>query len=130
MLTCSALIGIYFWRKDQSSPEDTLLGGRSLGIYPVTASLIGRLKVKNCFSLENIISLLASFLSALTMLGMPAEIYTQGTQLLAVLFFIPIISFVTGEVYMPLFHNLQLDSSYQYLEMRFNRTVGYTDITN
>ena len=57
------------------------------------------------------------------MLGMPAEIYTQGTQLLGVLFFIPVISFVTGEVYMPLFHNLQLDSSYQYLEMRFNRTV-------
>ena len=67
---------------------------------------------------------LASFLSALTMLGMPAEIYTQGTQLLAVLFFIPVISFVTGEVYMPLFHNLQLDSSYQYLEMRFNKTVS------
>ena len=57
------------------------------------------------------------------MLGMPAEVYTQGTQLLAVLFFIPVISFVTGEVYMPLFHNLQLDSSYQYLEMRFNKTV-------
>ena len=129
MLGCSALIGIYFWRKDQSSPEDTLLGGRSLGIYPVTASLIGSWQ-KDYFFFFNIISLLASFLSALTMLGMPAEIYTQGTQLLAVLFFIPIISFVTGEVYMPLFHNLQLDSSYQYLEMRFNRTVGYTNITN
>merc|ERR1719154_853651 len=85
MFACSGLIGIYFWRKEQSSPEDTLLGGRTLSIYPVTASLI------------------ASFLSALTMLGMPAEIYTQGTQLLAVLFFIPVISFITGEVFLPLF---------------------------
>ena len=42
MLTCSALIGIYFWRKGQSSPEDMLLGGRNLGLFPVTASLIGK----------------------------------------------------------------------------------------
>ena len=41
MLSCSALIGIYFWRKGQTSTEDTLLGGRNLGLYPITASLIG-----------------------------------------------------------------------------------------
>ena len=41
MLACSALIGVYFWRKGQTSTKDTLLGGRNLGIYPVTASLIG-----------------------------------------------------------------------------------------
>eukprot|EP00091_Calanus_sinicus_P024742 TRINITY_DN9058_c0_g1_i1.p1 TRINITY_DN9058_c0_g1~~TRINITY_DN9058_c0_g1_i1.p1 ORF type:complete len:126 (+),score=14.36 TRINITY_DN9058_c0_g1_i1:26-379(+) len=69
MLTCSALIGIYFWRKGHASTEDTLLGGRNLGIYPVTASLI------------------ASFLSSLTLLGMPAEVYSQGTQFLGVLLF-------------------------------------------
>ena len=62
------------------------------------------------------------------MLGMPAEVYTQGTQLLAVLFFIPVISFITGEVYLPIFHNLQLDSSYQYLEMRFNSTVCFVSV--
>merc|ERR1711892_1112352 len=105
MLACSGLIGIYFWRKGQFSPEDTLLGGRSMSVIPITASMI------------------ASFMSALTLLGMPAEVYTQGTQFFAVLFVLPMVCFLTGEVYLPVFHSLQLQSSYQYLALRFNHTV-------
>jgi len=54
---------------------------------------------------------------------MPAEVYSQGTQFLGVLFFLPVISYVVGEIYLPIFHRLQLESSYTYLEMRFNKWV-------
>jgi len=102
----SGLIGVYFWRKgDQSSPEETLLGGRSLGVLPVTCSIS------------------ASFMSALTLIGIPAEVYTQGTMMLAILLLTPIVCLLTGWVYLPTFHNLQLHSSYQYLELRFSPLV-------
>ena len=41
MLAFSGMIGLYFWRKGQDSPEDTLLGGRSMSVIPITASIIG-----------------------------------------------------------------------------------------
>ena len=80
-------------------------GGRSLGVLPVTASLV------------------ASMMSALTMIGFPAEVYTQGTMILVIVLITPIIALITGWVYLPTFHNLQLLSSFQYLEMRFSNTV-------
>ena len=46
MLAWSAGIGLYFWRVGQSSTADSLLGGHSLGLYPITASLIGNIFVK------------------------------------------------------------------------------------
>ena len=85
-------------------------------------------KIKICFS--------ASFLSAITLLGMPAEVYTQvgfetfrdlhfisnlnhpiepnisskGTQFLTVLVFIPVTALVVTQVYIPVFHRLQVGS--------------------
>lgn len=35
----------------------------------------------------------------------------------------PVLCFLVGRVYMPVFHNLQLVSSYEYLELRFNSSV-------
>ena len=123
MIACSALIGIYFWRQGQTSTEDTLLGGRNLGLYPITASLIGDCVELQIWFLYSFVCS-ASFLSSLTLLGMPAEVYSQGTQFLGVLFFLPVISYVVGEIYLPIFHRLQLESSYHYLEMRFNKWVS------
>ena len=53
------------------------------------------------------------FPPAITLIGMPAEVYTQGTQLLAMVLALPVLCLVTGWVYMPVFHNLQLVSSYE-----------------
>ena len=63
-------------------------------------------------------------MSALSLLGMPAEVYTQGTQFFAVLFTLPLVCYLTGQVYIPVFHSLQIQSSYQYLELRFNHAVS------
>lgn len=68
-------------------------------------------------------SLVASFLSAFTLLGMPAEVYTQGTQFLAVLAFMPVIAGMTIWVFIPVFHKQQVPSCHMYLELRFNHTV-------
>ncbi|XP_076162659.1 sodium-coupled monocarboxylate transporter 1 [Ptiloglossa arizonensis] len=106
MLVVSAAAGLWHYRKAQkSSTEDYLLGGRSMGLFPVSASLV------------------ASFISGVTILGTPAEIYNFGTQ-----YWITIISiFFTGvtvaTIYAPVFVALGLNSVYEYLEIRFNRGV-------
>ena len=85
-------------------------------------------------------SITASFMSALTLLGIPAEVYTQvlcctvlncavlycavlyctvqGTMILVILAATPLICLISGWVFIPTFHRLQLQSSYQYLQLR------------
>ena len=46
-----------------------------------------------------------------------------GTQMLAVVFVFPVLCSLVGWLYMPVFHNLKLISSYEYLELRFNHSV-------
>jgi len=109
MMTVSALIGIIFWGKQrkQQSAEELLVGGRSMSVLPVTFSLA------------------ASFLSAFTLLGLPAEIYTQGTQFLTALAFAPISALAITTIFLPVFHNLQVPSCYHYLEVRFGPLVRF-----
>ena len=59
LLVVSSLIGVLFAWKDRkkSSNEEFLTGGRNLDLFPVCMSLI------------------ASFLSSNTILGVPSEIY-------------------------------------------------------
>ena len=64
MLLVSAAIGVYFWWKGQNSTAEFLMASRSMGTLPMTFSLV------------------ASFMSAITLLGTPADIYVSGTQYL------------------------------------------------
>ena len=68
-------------------------------------------------------SISASFMSALTLLGIPAEVYTQGTMILLIIAMTPLFIMIASWIYIPTFHRLQLQSSYQYLELRFSRPV-------
>jgi len=68
-------------------------------------------------------SLAASFLSSFTLLGLPAEVYTQGTQFLAVLVFTPITALAVVKIFLPVFYKLQAPSSFHFLELRFNSKV-------
>lgn len=65
-LMCSALIGVLFAWKDRnkSSNSEFLTGGRNLDLFPVSMSLV------------------ASFLSSNTILGVPSEIYLYVSYIL------------------------------------------------
>ena len=97
MLLVSVLIGVFFWLKGRRTEgQDLLTGGRSMGLVPVS------------------LSLMASFMSSIGLLGTPAEMYVSGTMygLLAVP--LPLALAVVAYVYLPVFYSLQVTTSYQY----------------
>ena len=68
---------------------------------------------------------LSSFISAVTMLGTPAEMFVFGTQYWMIGLAYPLVLAATAHVYLPVFYRLgpKTKSIHQYLEMRFNRAV-------
>lgn len=106
-LTISLSIGLYNaikYRHNQST-KDVLLAGGNMGIVPVALSLF------------------ASFMSSIAIIGVPAEIYVFNTMLMLAIFSYPIAIFLSAHVYIPIFYNLKLTSAYEYLELRFSRKV-------
>lgn len=97
MLAVSAIIGIYYAIKDRAntSTADFLMGGRSMGVFPVSMSL------------------LASFLSAISLLGIPVEVYTFGTMYWVQLIIYPLIMWITADCFILVFYNLGVTSSYE-----------------
>ncbi|KAI5635411.1 sodium:solute symporter family domain-containing protein [Phthorimaea operculella] len=85
--------------------KDYLLGNRELSIVPVTLSLI------------------ATYLSGVTILGTPTEVFNYGIQLWLIIVAVIICCAIIILVYLPVFYTLHLSSSYEYLELRFNRQV-------
>uniref|UniRef100_V5ICF2 Putative na+iodide/myo-inositol/multivitamin symporter n=1 Tax=Ixodes ricinus TaxID=34613 RepID=V5ICF2_IXORI len=73
-------------------------------------------------------SLMASFQSATTVLGYPAEMYYKGTQFWMAIFGLALSNVIAAELFMPVLYNLQLTSVNSYLERRFRsravRTLG------
>ncbi|XP_070512608.1 LOW QUALITY PROTEIN: sodium-coupled monocarboxylate transporter 1 [Cardiocondyla obscurior] len=106
MLVICGIIGIYFGFVKKSSGEDEyLVGGRNMSSFPVS------------------LSLLASFISGISLLGTPTEIYVHGTSYLFICITAFFITFVISIVYLPVFHELKLTSTYEYLEKRFDRKM-------
>ncbi|XP_007668293.2 sodium-coupled monocarboxylate transporter 1 [Ornithorhynchus anatinus] len=107
MLLISALIGVYyaFAGGGQKTRKDFLMGGRGMSAVPVAMSLT------------------ASFMSAVTVLGTPAEVYRFG--IMFGLFFIAytLMVIVSAEIFLPVFYRLGITSTYEYLELRFNKHV-------
>lgn len=54
------------------------------------------------------ISILVSFLSAITLLGLPGEIYTYGTQFYVTVIGYFIICSVVGTVFIPMFRRMNI----------------------
>ncbi|XP_054583853.1 sodium-dependent multivitamin transporter [Eptesicus fuscus] len=69
------------------------------------------------------LSLLATFQSAVAILGVPSEIYRFGTQywFLGCSYFLGLL--IPAHIFIPIFYRLHLTSAYEYLELRFNKTV-------
>uniref|UniRef100_A0A1Y1KD11 Sodium/solute symporter n=1 Tax=Photinus pyralis TaxID=7054 RepID=A0A1Y1KD11_PHOPY len=107
MLSLSALIGIYFGccGPKQNSAKEYLLAGQTMNVLPVAMSLI------------------SSNISGITIMGAPADIYKYGANYIWSLISMVITSIACVYVYMPVFLDLQLVSTYQYLEMRFDRKI-------
>uniref|UniRef100_A0A8D3C3G0 Solute carrier family 5 member 8 n=1 Tax=Scophthalmus maximus TaxID=52904 RepID=A0A8D3C3G0_SCOMX len=107
MLLVSAAVGVYFaWAdRGQRSSGDFLMGGRRLTALPVSLSLT------------------ASFMSAITVLSNPVEVYRYGASIgLYGLSYVMMVV-VTSEVFLPVFYRLAVTSTYEYLELRFNRAT-------
>ena len=96
-LLISALIGIYyrFTGAKQSTTREFLLGDKQMKCLPVA------------------LSLQASFMSAISILGVPAEIYLHGIMYVAVIFAYLIAFPVTAHVFVPFFHGQNLTSAYE-----------------
>ncbi|XP_070579122.1 sodium-coupled monocarboxylate transporter 1-like [Ptychodera flava] len=104
MLAISTLTGIYhgFAKGGQHSTTRYLLADKSMHFLPVAMSI------------------LVSFMSPLSIMGTPAEVYTYGTGYtaftLCYLWCLPL----TAYIFIPVFMDLKLVSSYQYMDLRFN----------
>jgi len=97
ILAIASVIGLYHGctGNKQSSTEEFLMAGRSMSVLPVT------------------LSLLATFMSAITLLGTPAEIVFNGSQYwiisISYCFVIPLAAYV----FIPIFYNLELTSVFE-----------------
>nr|XP_039267207.1 sodium-coupled monocarboxylate transporter 1-like [Styela clava] len=107
MLFISASIGVFFAirsrRKGTTSTGDYLMASREMSYGPVSLSLI------------------ASFMSSVTIIGLPAEYYVYGTMFTwfgVVYLLLPIILIA---IYIPVFYDLGIASTYEYLELRYNK---------
>ncbi|XP_051857698.1 sodium-coupled monocarboxylate transporter 1-like [Antechinus flavipes] len=106
MLLTSAIIGIYYaFNKKQQTQKDFLIGGRKMTALPVALSLT------------------SSFVSAITILGIPAEIYRFGAVFTMYGFSYILMVVITSEVFIPVFYKLGITSTYEYLELRFNKCI-------
>lgn len=64
-----------------------------------------------------------SHTSGTTLLAVPAEIYRFGASYWLIALTMIVIVLLTAHVYLPVFFTLQITSTYEYLEMRFDNKV-------
>ncbi|XP_068027043.1 sodium/iodide cotransporter-like [Melanerpes formicivorus] len=107
MLLISTGIGLFHGlaKGGQQTTEDFFTGGRRMSALPVGLSLS------------------ASFMSAIQVLGVPAESYRYGAKFLWMCFGQLLNTFLTSHLFLPVFYRLGLTSTYEYLERRFSRSV-------
>ncbi|KAL5019390.1 hypothetical protein ScPMuIL_005112 [Solemya velum] len=107
VLAFSAGIGIFYAIKDRkkTNTKEFLLAGGNMSPIPVS------------------LSLLASFMSAITLLGTPAEIYSFSTIYLWIGLAYLFVVAGAAHIFVPVFYRLRVTSVYEYLEYRFSRGV-------
>ncbi|ELK25979.1 Sodium-coupled monocarboxylate transporter 1 [Myotis davidii] len=98
MLLISAAIGIYyaFAGDKQQTSKDFLMGGRRMSAVPVALSLT------------------ASFMSAVTVLGTPTEVYRFGAifSLFGITYLLVVV--ISAEIFLPVFYRLGITSTYEF----------------
>ncbi|XP_010017198.1 PREDICTED: sodium-coupled monocarboxylate transporter 2 [Nestor notabilis] len=105
-LVCAS-IGVFFAVKERKkkTSKEFLVGGKQMTCGPIAFSLT------------------SSFMSAVTVLGTPSEVYRYGASF--VLFFLSyaLVIIFTAELFLPVFYRSGITSTYEYLELRFNKIV-------
>jgi SSS family transporter len=71
------------------------------------------------------ISIFATMLSAITFLSIPAKAFAAEWRMFPYNFAILIVAPLIIRYYLPYFRNMNLGTAYEYLEIRFNRTIRY-----
>lgn len=92
--------GFYFKNKNNSD-KDYLLGGRKIGWALIAMSLV------------------ATQISAVTIIGGPGWAYKDGLQTAAMYLVIPVVMWYLGAVLAPFFYNSRVSSIHEYLLGRF-----------
>ncbi len=94
----------YLLGKKVDSAEDFFLGDRSTPWWAIGVSVLG------------------TYVSALTFLGAPAWAYTDGLSVIAIHLNYPLVIFVVITFFLPFFFNSGVASIYEYQERRFGAT--------
>ncbi|KAJ6635574.1 putative sodium-dependent multivitamin transporter [Pseudolycoriella hygida] len=107
MLLISASIGVYFrfTGGKQKTTAEYFLADRGVSIWPVSFSLM------------------ASFMSAITLLGVSMENYQYGTLFVVINISYGLATPIAAYLYLPVFFKLQATSAYEYLEKRFGKAT-------
>ncbi|CAH1369090.1 unnamed protein product [Tenebrio molitor] len=106
MLLICVAIGVYFGiYRGVANAQEYLMGNRKMKIFPITMSLV------------------ASYVSGISILGIPTETYLYGTQYVYLLVGLVISTIIMNYIYLPVFYNLNITSTYEYLERRFDKKV-------
>ncbi|PSN54824.1 Sodium-coupled monocarboxylate transporter 2 [Blattella germanica] len=107
MLAVSTMIGVYFGicGKKEDTPKEYLHGGKTMNSIPVAFSLV------------------TSIISGVTLLGVPSEIYRYGTTYWLMVVSVIFAGIANNYIFLPVFYELQLTSTYEYFQLRFNHRV-------
>lgn len=112
MLVISAAIGVYhaFAQHREQNPRDFLVGGQSMTAVPVALSLT------------------ASFMSAITVLATPVEVYCNGAIfVLSCLGFVLMVA-ISSEFFLPIFYRLGITSTYEVREFMTKPPQGFVSV--
>ncbi|XP_055713749.1 sodium-coupled monocarboxylate transporter 1 isoform X2 [Phlebotomus papatasi] len=128
MLILSAVSGTYFGYFRRKTPVQIIppsqgsnkKTGTDFGSLSMSEYLLGSRKLK---SFPVAMSLVASYISGVTILGTPSEIYNYGIQYWLMVVPILLMGIAVSFVYLPVFMSLKVGSSYEYLELRFSSAV-------
>lgn len=106
-LVVSAAIGLYYAIKDRkrNTTDEYLFAGRDMNPIPIA------------------LSLLASFVSAIAILGTPSEVYVHSTMVIWLAGGFVITGLGAAHVFIPIFYKLGITTVFQYLEMRFGKVI-------
>lgn len=107
MLVISLGIGVFygFFDKKSGGTSTDFMLGTNMSIFPVTLSLT------------------TSFITAIELLGNPAEIFFNGSQFALIVVSMILVIPMAVFVFYPIYDSMKLTSCYEYLGMRFGKEM-------